>query len=131
MPPEIKLHPPLLVPQVEYEHPQQPGVLVDYHAAIVCFGESGASVRVSAATYVYRALLVVSALFLVATLVVYCSVPELRNLHGRCLMSHVAALLAAYGSNLAGQLAPVYSNMVACQVTGQSRKVVRSGRSTG
>ncbi|KAF0300801.1 G-protein coupled receptor Mth2 [Amphibalanus amphitrite] len=106
-------------PSVEYEHPQKPGVLIDYHAAIVCFGESSGSAagaRVSAATHLYRALLLVSALFLLATLVVYCAVPELRNLHGRCLLSHVAALLAAYGCNLAAQLEVVYSSMAACQV---------------
>ena len=114
---------------MEYEHPQQPGVLVDYHAAIVCFGESDGAglVRVSAATHVYRALLLVSALFLLATLVVYCAVPELRNLHGRCLLSHVAALLVAYCCNLAGQLATVYSSMAACQATGQSQVNGRSG----
>ncbi|XP_043234625.1 G-protein coupled receptor Mth2-like [Amphibalanus amphitrite] len=108
------------VDQVEYEHPQKPGVLIDYHAAIVCFGESSGSAagaRVSAATHLYRALLLVSALFLLATLLVYCAVPELRNLHGRCLLSHVAALLAAYGCNLAAQVEVVYSSMAACQVT--------------
>ena len=112
---------------MEYEHPQQPGVLVDYHAAIVCFPEVPPVIRVSAGTYVYRALLLVSALFLLATLAVYCSVPELRNLHGRCLLSHVAALLTAYSCNLAAQLPAVYSSMAACQVTGQSPKGGQSG----
>ena len=113
---------------MEYQHPQQPGVLVDHQAAILCYPEH-AAVRVSAGTYVYRALLLVSALFLLATLAVYCSVPELRNLHGRCLLSHVAALLTAYSCNLAAQLPAVYSSMAACQVTGQSPEGGREVRS--
>ena len=105
--------------QVQYLQP--PASAFD-HLAIVCYPEREdvAIPHISAGTYVYRALLAVSALFLVATLVVYCSVPELRNLHGRCLMSHVAALLTAYSCLLVGQLEPVFSNMAVCQATGQS-----------
>ncbi|XP_037073930.1 probable G-protein coupled receptor Mth-like 1, partial [Pollicipes pollicipes] len=100
------------VDQVEYHHE---GRTFDAHFAIVCFGDPGTQINVG--NYVYRCLLLVSTLFLLATFAVYSAVPELRNLHGRCLMSHVAALFTAYVCNLASQLQPVYSSMAACQLT--------------
>jgi hypothetical protein len=40
--------------------------------------------------------MLLSTVFMALTLVVYGLLPELRNLHGKCLMCHVACLLMAY-----------------------------------
>ncbi|KAG8239840.1 hypothetical protein J437_LFUL011466 [Ladona fulva] len=37
-----------------------------------------------------------SIIFLIITLFVYAYIPELRNLHGKCLLCHIASLLTAY-----------------------------------
>ncbi|XP_037094717.1 G-protein coupled receptor Mth2-like [Pollicipes pollicipes] len=88
---------------------------IDYDYAIACFGKPLASVYT--ATYVYRFLLVVSALCLLVTFVIYVAIPELQNVHGRCLLSHVAALFTAYVCLLSAQSRTVYANMTFCHVT--------------
>jgi G protein-coupled receptor Mth (Methuselah protein) len=40
--------------------------------------------------------MLLSSVFMGITLVVYALLPELRNLHGKCLMCHVACLFFAY-----------------------------------
>lgn len=40
--------------------------------------------------------MVVSVLFILATIVVYILLPELHNLHGSCLVCHLAGLVIAY-----------------------------------
>ena len=84
-----------------------------YDVAIVCVGK-----HVTSGALWYRWLVLVSALCLLVTLGV--CVRELRTLHDRCLVCHVAALLVAYSCNLAGQTAAFYASEAACQVTGQS-----------
>jgi hypothetical protein len=44
----------------------------------------------------YPVGMIISIPFLFATFVVYAVIPELRNLHGKSLMSHVSSLLTAY-----------------------------------
>ncbi|CAH1388364.1 unnamed protein product [Nezara viridula] len=48
--------------------------------------------------------MMVSAFFLLLTLLVYCSLPSLQNLHGKTLMCHVACLFAAYSGLVTVQL---------------------------
>lgn len=38
----------------------------------------------------------ISSVCLALTLIVYCSLPELRNLHGRTLICHVSMMLLAF-----------------------------------
>jgi len=40
--------------------------------------------------------MLLSTVFMTITLIVYALLPELRNLHGKCLMCHVGCLLLAY-----------------------------------
>lgn len=40
--------------------------------------------------------LLISCIFLAATLATYCCLPALQNLHGKTLMCHVSSLLVAY-----------------------------------
>jgi len=44
----------------------------------------------------YPYILFVSSLFLIATFVVYALVPEMRNVHGLCVMCQVAATTVTY-----------------------------------
>ena len=88
-----------------------------YHQfAIVCFGHM--TPEVASHHYVYAALLSVSAALLLVTFVVYAAIAELRNLHGRCLMSQVAALFVAFLCRIGSQTAVVYENLAFCQATG-------------
>lgn len=62
---------------------------------LLCFEEKTACLNVQ--SMAYPALLAVSCVFLAVTLLVYVSVPELHaKVHGKCLVSHVTALLLAY-----------------------------------
>ncbi|KAK8396034.1 hypothetical protein O3P69_005251 [Scylla paramamosain] len=63
--------------------------------ALLCFMDETPCTRVQ--SMAYPALLAVSCVFLTITLLVYVSVPELHaKVHGKCLVSHVTALLLAY-----------------------------------
>jgi hypothetical protein len=56
----------------------------------------------------YGVMILVGAGFLLATLVVYVALPELRNgLHAKYLMAHTASFLVAYVFLGTGQLLPV------------------------
>ncbi|XP_066952174.1 uncharacterized protein [Macrobrachium rosenbergii] len=67
---------------------------------LVCFHEEDKNaICENLQKYLYPALLIVSIVFLGVTLVVYIFVPELHaKVHGKCLLSHVSALLMAYVS---------------------------------
>ncbi|XP_068204273.1 uncharacterized protein [Palaemon carinicauda] len=67
---------------------------------LVCFQEEDRNVICeNVEKYLYPTLLIVSVIFLAVTLVVYIFVPELHaKVHGKCLLSHVSALLMAYVS---------------------------------
>ncbi|KAG8223748.1 hypothetical protein J437_LFUL003113 [Ladona fulva] len=45
---------------------------------------------------VYPIGMCISIIFLIISFFVYASMPELRNLHGKCLLCHIASLLTAY-----------------------------------
>ncbi|PSN39210.1 hypothetical protein C0J52_22283 [Blattella germanica] len=49
-----------------------------------------------ATSVVYPTAMILSSFFLIATFIVYAVLPELRNLHGKCLMSHVASLVTNF-----------------------------------
>lgn len=68
----------------------------------------------------YPALLAISCVFLTVTLLVYVSVPELHaKVHGKCLVSHVTALLFAYLCLISVQLAGQHLPAGACKLMGQ------------
>jgi hypothetical protein len=63
--------------------------------ALVCFPEDDTSSK-SYHYSIYAACLLVSSFFLLVTLFVYLSVPELRDLQGKCLMFSMSSLCLAY-----------------------------------
>lgn len=87
--------------------------------ALVCFpdvtpkGVSGGFDRVVYQT-LYPVGLIISASFLLATLLVYCLVVELRDLLGRCLMCSVLALCIAQVSTVVVQMGTHLLTMSAC-----------------
>ncbi|KAK7791059.1 hypothetical protein R5R35_007150 [Gryllus longicercus] len=66
--------------------------------------------------------MLLSAPFLLATLLVYAAVPRLRNLHGKALMCHVSAMLVAYVLLAALGIAHVASGSV-CVATGNALRL--------
>lgn len=86
---------------------------------LVCFHEEAVESKACAAmqSYLYPILLLVSCVFLGITLLVYVSVPELHaKVHGKCLVSHVSALLLAYCSLITVQWATNTLPSVACKI---------------
>ncbi|KAK8725056.1 hypothetical protein OTU49_011043 [Cherax quadricarinatus] len=87
---------------------------------LVCFQEDDASASSACKAvqlYVYPVLLVVSCVFLAITLLIYVSVPELHaKVHGKCLVSHVSALLLAYVSLVTVQWSTGLMPLAACKV---------------
>jgi len=68
---------------------------------------------------VYGVMILVGAGFLLATLLVYAALPELRNgLHAKYLMAHTASFLVAYVVLGTGQLLPV-THYVTCAAVGE------------
>ena len=65
---------------------------------LLCFDEeeSDFSTKDKEIHLLYPIGLIISVPFLFATFVVYAVIPELRNLHGKCLMCQVTSLLTAY-----------------------------------
>lgn len=89
-----------------------------YLLPLVCFHEQDhvSPVCTSVQTYLYPVLLLASVGFLGITLVVYLSVPELHaKVHGKCLVSHVTALLMAYISLFIVQRTTKSLSTVACK----------------
>ncbi|VVC86620.1 unnamed protein product [Leptidea sinapis] len=62
----------------------------------VCYPEESAEIDSPLLYTAYAIGLMFSVPFLLATFVVYALIPELRNLHGMCLMSYCAGLIIAY-----------------------------------
>ncbi|KAK7791058.1 hypothetical protein R5R35_007149 [Gryllus longicercus] len=79
----------------------QPGVW----QAFVCFTTPEDEPIASTNMIFYPLFMLVSEPFLAATFFVYAAVPELRNLHGLVIMSHVATLFFAYLTLVIVQLA--------------------------
>lgn len=89
---------------------------------LVCFREEAIESKACTAmySYLYPILLLVSCVFLGITLLVYVSVPELHaKVHGKCLVSHVSALLLAYCSLITVQWATDKLPTVACKIMGK------------
>lgn len=88
--------------------------------ALVCFRDSDSSSTFNRVVYnnVYPAGLVISAVFLAATLFVYCLVVELRDLLGCCLMCSVLALCVAQISTVVVQTASKTLSPTVCVIVG-------------
>ncbi|XP_064094470.1 G-protein coupled receptor Mth2-like [Macrobrachium nipponense] len=88
----------------------------EYMEALVCFQE----VQPQKAFFdrmlvkLYPVGLIISAIFLFATFVVYCLVEELRDLLGRCLMCNILALFIAQVSTVVVQMGTSVLSMSAC-----------------
>ena len=70
-----------------------------HEQAIVCFSEKEPAITfcVIFEDWIYPSLFITSIIFLIITVVVYISVPELRaKVHGKCLISHAMSLTAFY-----------------------------------
>lgn len=64
---------------------------------LLCFPDPDAGSVVNTIVFTMFPIgMLLSTVFMALTLVVYGLLPELRNLHGKCLMCHVACLLMAY-----------------------------------
>ncbi|GBP50220.1 G-protein coupled receptor Mth2 [Eumeta japonica] len=70
-----------------------------------------------------RGGMLLSVPFLLATALIYATVPELRNLHGLCLIMYCAGLIVAYTllAYLKLTVTNLQVNMTACQVLHESR----------
>lgn len=69
---------------------------------------------------IYRISVVISIPFLLATLIVYAIIPELKNLYGMTLMCYVGCLIAAYCFLAGGRL--VYHGQPLCAAIGESHR---------
>ncbi|CAB3368144.1 Hypothetical predicted protein [Cloeon dipterum] len=66
-------------------------------SAILCFPEESVENSPQNVQYsIYSVGMLLSSVFMLLTLAVYALLPQLRNLHGKCLMCHVGCLLSAY-----------------------------------
>lgn len=90
--------------------------------ALACFGLEPAQPVCSAIQEsLYPSLLLVSSVFLGITLVVYISVPDIRDkLHGRCLISLVAALFVGYTLLATTRLAADKMSSSVCSFLGEA-----------
>ncbi|KPJ15194.1 hypothetical protein RR48_09221 [Papilio machaon] len=59
----------------------------------------------------------ISSVCLALTLIVYCALPELRNLHGQTLICHVSMMLLAYSCLARVQYSPVFDKLT-CKLLG-------------
>ena len=67
--------------------------------AFICFGKQPEPVSedVNVALQIYPYIAIFSSMFLIATFVVYCILPEIRrNVHGMAVMSFVVSLTSFY-----------------------------------
>lgn len=88
---------------------------------LVCFEPESVVSKVMYTSYPVG--MIISTVFMIITLIVYSLLPELRNLHGKLLMCHVASLLVAYVTLTLVQLA---SSIIAgwlCITSGKSFKL--------
>ncbi|XP_060803122.1 G-protein coupled receptor Mth2 [Amyelois transitella] len=64
--------------------------------ALICYQNTNHADDSPALYISYAVGLLLSVLFFLATFMVYAFIPELRNLHGMCLMAYCAGLIVAY-----------------------------------
>jgi hypothetical protein len=76
---------------------------------------------------IYPVGMIISVAFLFATFVVYAVTPELRNLHGKSLMSHVGSLLTAYSFLAVVQLGSKQISNTFCTFCGKCSMYFDSG----
>lgn len=90
--------------------------------ALTCFGMKPTKPVCSAVeNKLYPSFLLISSVFLGITLIVYISVPEIRDkLHGRCLISLVAALFVGYTLLATTRLAAGTLSKAACSSLGKT-----------
>ncbi|XP_037079819.1 uncharacterized protein LOC119100788 [Pollicipes pollicipes] len=72
---------------------------------------------------VKKILLIMSSICLFVMLAIYMLVPCLRNIHGKCLMSHAAALFAAFFFTVYNQIVPVEEGP-SCDALGENNATV-------
>ena len=88
--------------------------------AMVCFDEEISSTTEPYHRYVmYSTCLLISAVFLLITLIVYLLVPELRDLQGKCLMFSMLSLCIAYISLAVLQLHSTNFTFTTCVSQGK------------
>lgn len=88
----------------------------------LCFPNNSKAKQTQEAAYfqVIAYGLVLSGVFLLITFLVYLCLPSLHNLHGKTLMCHVAALLAAYSALISSQLFSEFTPPLYCKVISKS-----------
>lgn len=87
--------------------------------AAVCYPDSVSSDDNYTLYIAYAVGLLLSVPFLLATFLVYAMIPELRNLHGMCLMAYCAGLIVGYPflSYLKLHVGRIGANMTGCIVS--------------
>lgn len=92
--------PPMLLQPEEYcitRTVYEDGTISVQDIAMVCFDEESSTTNEPYYRYaMYSTCLLISAVFLLITLIVYLLVPELRDLQGKCLMFSMLSLCIAY-----------------------------------
>lgn len=98
--------------------------------ALICFdSEPAQPVCSTVKEKLYPSLLLMSSVFLGLTLVVYISVPDIRDkLHGRCLISLVAALFVGYTLLATTRLAAGSLSSSACYFLGEALILLQNRR---
>lgn len=87
--------------------------------ALICIemNDGGNYDKIKAEDIVYPIGILLSVPFLIATLVVYSIIPELKNLYGKTLMCYVGCLVIAFCLLFGGRL--VYSGSTLCTTIGE------------
>lgn len=65
-----------------------------------------------------RSVMICSAVFIAATIVVYIFLPQLRNLHGKCLLCYMVGLLIGYIAMACIQLELIQTESIFCKLFG-------------
>ncbi|XP_073972397.1 G-protein coupled receptor Mth2-like isoform X2 [Rhodnius prolixus] len=86
----------------------------------LCFPEDENQVEDGEMYRIYPVGMLVSVPFLFLTFLVYALIRQLRNLHGCCLMSHVASLLIGYSCLVTLQIASTRMGNTPCKIVGFS-----------
>ncbi|KAJ9600194.1 hypothetical protein L9F63_009528, partial [Diploptera punctata] len=115
---ETNNKPPLLLQSEDYCTTRivyEDGTITVQDIAVACFSDDKSSTSEPFYRFVlYSTCLVISAVFLLITLIVYLLVPELRDLQGKCLMFSMLSLCIAYISLAVLQLHSTTFNSNTC-----------------
>jgi O-antigen ligase len=93
---------------------------------MICCGEPKCmdSQTTSNVSYLVPVLMLASAVFLMLTLVAFCVVPEMQNLHGKSIACQSASLMVAFVAMSVTQLTGADSSIVTCKTFGKTFTII-------